>query len=72
MKAIRGEYHQGKITLLEQPPLAKSNKVLVMFLDEDENEDEVIRTMSLQQPSNSFTEYLKDEREDIYQEYLKG
>ena len=70
MKTIIGEYENGQIKLLEEAPLEKRKKVLITFLDEEESEGHVLRTFSLQQVSGSFENYLKDEREDLYQEFL--
>ena len=69
MKTIKGEYENGHIKLLEEAPSMKRNKVLITFLDDEVNESEVLRSISLQQPP-SFVEYLKDENEDLYQEFL--
>ncbi len=71
MKTIKGEYVDGQVKLLEKVPSEKRNKVLITFLDEEENEEEILRSFSLQQTCGSFQEYLKDEREDLYQEFLK-
>jgi len=71
MITIKGEYENGQVKLLEQVPYEKRNKVLVTFLDEEESDEIVLRNFSLQQTSESFQEYLKDEREDLYQEFLK-
>ncbi len=70
MKTIKGVYEDGKIKLLEEPPAHKSNKVLVTFID-TENEMGDIRELSLQQLNAAFSNYLQDEREDLHQEYLK-
>ena len=69
MKTIKGEFEKGNIKLLEEAPSGHQNKVLITFLEDDENEDYVLRTISLQQPA-SFMEYLQDEREDLYQDFL--
>ncbi len=70
MTTIRGVYENGKITLLEQPPVSHTKKVLITFIDEA-NEEEGIRNSSLQNNLQSVREYLEDEREDLYQEYIK-
>ncbi len=69
MKTVKGEYENGNIKLLEEAPLIHQNRVLITFLEDEENEDYVLRYISLQQPA-SFLEYLQDEREDLYQDFL--
>jgi hypothetical protein len=44
--------------------------VLITFIKE-ENEEEWIRNFSLQNTITGIKEYLEDEREDLYQEYIK-
>jgi hypothetical protein len=70
MTTLRGVYENGQIRLLEQPPAFNTNKVLITFIEE-ENEEEMIRSSSLQSNNTSLEEYLEDEREDLYQEYIK-
>jgi predicted DNA-binding antitoxin AbrB/MazE fold protein len=69
MITIKGEYENGQVKLLEQVPFKKRNKVLITFLDEEEDEEESLRNLSLKAP-NALESYLYDEREDLYQEYL--
>ncbi len=70
MTDLRGIYENGQIRLLEQPPTSNTNKVLITFIEE-ENEEEWIRNFSLQNTITGIKEYLEDEREDLYQEYIK-
>ncbi len=70
MKTIKGVYEDGKIKLLEEPPVLKGNKVLITFIEE-ETEDDIIRSFSLVQSNDDFKNYLEDTREDLYQEYIK-
>jgi hypothetical protein len=70
MTTLRGIYENGQIRLLEQPPAFSTNKVLITFIEE-ENEEEWIRNFSLQNTITGIKEYLEDEREDLYQEYIK-
>lgn len=70
MTTLRGVYENGKIRLLEQPPALNTNKVLITFIEE-ENEEEWLRNSSLQSNITGLKEYLEDEREDLYQEYIK-
>ncbi len=70
MKTVKGVYENGEIKLLEKSPVTGTKKVLVTFFDTDEDEEE-IRSSTLNKLSISFKEYLNDEREDLYQEYLK-
>ena len=69
MITIKGIYKNGKIRLLEKPPLKGTNKVLITFIEEDE--EDVLRKMSLTQSTEYFKNYLEDNREDLYQYYLK-
>lgn len=70
MKTVKGVYENGEVKLLEQYNLPEKGKVLVTFPDEI-NDEEIIRHLSLQQISEADKSYLKDQREDLYQEYLK-
>jgi len=70
MTTLRGIYENGQIRLLEQPPAFNTNKVLITFIEE-ENEEEWIRNFSFQNTITGSKEYLEDEREDLYQEYIK-
>ncbi len=70
MTTLRGIYENGQIRLLEQPPAFNTNKVLITFIEE-ENEEEWTRNFSLQNTITGIKEYLEDEREDLYQEYIK-
>lgn len=68
MLTVRGIYEDGQVKLLDKlPPLTK-HKVLVTFIDDDEDID---RNTSLNQTSESLQHYLSDTREDLYQEYIK-
>lgn len=71
MKLVQGEYENGVVRLLEEVPNVKSKKVLITFFDEEDIEEELLRGISLNQPKQFLNEYLSDEREDLYQEYLK-
>ena len=72
MTTIKGVYENGKIKLLEKSPSTGVKKVLVTFIDEEEDEDDeiVVRNITLQIPSQ-LKEYINDVREDLYQDYLK-
>ena len=70
MRVVQGEYENGVVKLLEEIPETASKKVLITFFDEDETEDAFLRQASLRQPKQFLQEYLSDEREDLYQEYL--
>jgi hypothetical protein len=67
MLAIKGIYDGNKILPLEKFPNKKKYKVLITFVEEID-EDEELRSFSSQM--NSF-KFWKDKREDIYQEYLQ-
>lgn len=67
MDAIRGIYDGEKFVALDHFPQKKKYKVIITFLEEI-SEDEEIRNFSAQTDAFSF---WKDEREDIYQDYLE-
>jgi predicted DNA-binding antitoxin AbrB/MazE fold protein len=72
MKTVKGVYENGKIKLLEKVKYKTNQKVLVTFLGEEKIlEEEQVRNLSLTQPADFFTEYLTDEREDLYQDYAQ-
>ncbi|MCW3110991.1 MAG: hypothetical protein JWQ09_5497 [Segetibacter sp.] len=72
MKVVQGEYENGVVRLLEEVRDVSNKKVLITFFDEDDVEEKLLRDLSLQQPERFFKEYLSDEREDLYQEYLNN
>ncbi len=67
MKTIKGIYENGLIRLLEAPPKTGINKVLITFIEDDE---EVYRGLSFDTSSKVFKSYLEDSGEDLYNEYL--
>ncbi len=71
MITIKGVYENGKIKLLEKAPSNTSQKVLVTFIEED-IEESYLRNLSLTQMNEAMEEYLKDEHEDLYQDYAKN
>ena len=72
MKTVRGVYENGDIKLLEKTSIAGSKKVLVTFIDEEvEAEETAIRDISLNYSSQTLEDYIYDEREDLYQDFLK-
>lgn len=72
MKTVKGVYENGEIKLLEKTSITGSRKVFVTFIDEEEeNEETTIRDISLQYSSHMLKDYIKDEREDLYQDFLK-
>lgn len=70
MKVVQGEYENGIVRLLEKVPAVSSKKVLITFFEEDDNEENFLRHVTLQQPQEFFKSYLSDEREDLYQGFL--
>lgn len=68
MITIKGVYENGEIKLLEAAPVKAGNKVLVMFIEE---EDDALRNVSLQQQLPVMKSYLEDSNEDLYQDYIK-
>lgn len=72
MTTVKGIYENGKIKLFEKIRFKTGKNVLITFLEEDRpNEDELLRSLSLTQPDNFLKEYLEDEREDLYQDYVE-
>ena len=69
MITVKAIYENGSIKLLEDAPLQEQQQLLITLMDE-EPADKAIRNISLQLP-DSFKEYLSDEREDLYQDYIK-
>ncbi|MEM6299520.1 MAG: hypothetical protein AAF740_12600 [Bacteroidota bacterium] len=67
MFVIRGIYDGEKFTPLEPFPNDKRYRVLITFLEEDNNEEKELRNFSSQ---DDGLEFWHDEREDLYQDYL--
>jgi len=70
MKIVQGEYENGVVKPLEEVPEVANKRVLITFFEEDDLEEKLFGDISLQQPQKFLKEYLSDEREDLYQEYL--
>lgn len=68
MLTVRGIYEDGKIKLLDKVPVSAKQKVLITFMEEEEDE---ARDVSLKPSAQEWKNYLSDEREDLYQEYVK-
>ena len=66
MRTIKGLYDGEKFIALESLPFKKKYKVIITFLEELDD-DEEMRSFTAQTDAFSFWE---DEREDIYQDYL--
>ncbi len=71
MKIVQGEYKDGVIRLLEEVTNVGNTKVLITFLDEHDLEESFDRQLSHRQPAEFINDYLSDEREDLYKEFLK-
>jgi len=69
MITIKGVYEEGKIKLLEDAPSKRNQKVLVTFIEEDDEDS--LRNISLTTSSSFLKNYISDTDEDLYQEYLK-
>lgn len=67
MQAIKGIFNGKTIIALEKFPTKKKHKVVITFLEEV-NEEEEIRTFA--SSSNAFS-FWEDKRENLYQDYLK-
>ncbi|MFP5039622.1 hypothetical protein [Parasediminibacterium sp. JCM 36343] len=70
MMTVRGVYENGKIELLQQVNAVKKQKVLITFIEEADNEEEQ-RLLSLQNINMDMQDYLLNDKEDLYQDYLK-
>jgi predicted DNA-binding antitoxin AbrB/MazE fold protein len=68
MLTVRGIYENGEVKLLDKVPASSKQKVLITFI---EDEDDTTRTHSLNQTSQEFRDYLSNEQEELYQDYLK-
>ncbi len=72
MTTVKGIYENGRIKLSEKVRFKTGKKVLVTFLEEENvDEDAQLRNLSLTQPDNFLIEYIRDEREDLYQDYAE-
>ena len=67
MIAIKGVYDGKKFLPLESLPTNRKSKVIITFLEEFDDLDDIRQAFS--QP-DGFS-FWNDEREDIYQDYLK-
>ncbi len=69
MIAIKGIYNGRTIKPLDKIPIKKPSKVIITFIDEQiESDYEIIRNFGSQSDAFGFWD---DEREDLYQDYLK-
>ncbi len=66
MITVKGIYDGEKFVALEDFPKDKPSKVIITFLEEQSEEDQV-RNFSAQTDGLDF---WKDEAEDLYQDYL--
>jgi hypothetical protein len=67
MLAIQGIYNGSQIVPLEALPKNKKYKIIITFVEEIIDNEEVRPLLA----QSSAFEFWNDEREDIYQEYLK-
>ena len=68
MLAIQGIYNGSQIVPLEALPKNKKYKIIITFVEEIIDNEEVRPLLA----QSSAFEFWNDEREDIYQEYLKS
>ena len=71
MKTIKGVYINGEIKLLEAAPDKGNQKVFITFIEDELSEDDETRQLSLMHANNAIAEYLKEEQEDLYQDYVQ-
>lgn len=67
MITVKGIYDGEKFVALEDFPKDKPSKVIITFLEEQSEEDQ-IRSFTSQTEGLDF---LVDEAEDLYQDFLK-
>ena len=67
MLAVEGIYDGKQFLVLEKVPFRKSYKVIITFVEEIDEPDEM-REFSAQTEGLDF---WLDEREDLYQDYLQ-
>ncbi|MBI3192943.1 MAG: hypothetical protein HYZ34_00590 [Ignavibacteriae bacterium] len=67
MQAIKGIFNGKTIIALEKFPSKKKHKVLITFLEEVSEEEDLRSFVST---SNAFS-FWEDGREDLYQDHLK-
>lgn len=68
MIAVEGIYDGKEVIALEKIPFKKSYKVIITFVEEID-EPEEMRDFTSQ---TNGLEFWHDEREDIYQDYLEA
>ncbi len=68
MLAVNGIYDGKNILLTEKVTEKRKYRVVVTFIEELEQTDDVVRDFSSQ---TKGLEFWEDEREDVYQDYLK-
>ncbi len=72
MLTLKGTYENGKVELSRNIKFSTKQKVLITFIEEEiEEEEEILRAFTLNNETKAMKDYLSDEREDLYQEYLK-
>jgi hypothetical protein len=69
MLAVNGIYDGKNIRLTEKVTEKKKYRVVVTFIEELEQTDNVVRDFSAQ---TRGLEFWENEREDIYQDYLQN
>ncbi len=69
MLAVNGIYDGKNIRLTEKVTEKKKYRVVVTFIEELEQTDDVLRDFSSQ---TKGLEFWEDEREDVYQDYLQN
>lgn len=67
MLALKGIYDGENVRLDKMPSISKPCKVIVTFLDELDQEEELIRNAYAQ---NGNMDFWKCEEEDLYQDYI--
>lgn len=67
MLAVNGIYDGKKVRLIDKIKEKRKYRVVVTFIEELEQSDDDLRNFSAQ---TNGMEFWKDEKEDLYQDYL--
>ena len=67
MIAIKGIFDGVSIIPIDKIPIDKKSKVVITFIDEPYDENEILREVTSRPNGFKFWDY---EKEDIYQDYL--
>ena len=66
MLSVNGIYDGEKISLFEKIKIGSPRRVIVTFLDETLNEENIIKEIYINAEKSAAFEFLKEPEEDIY------